>query len=97
VLQRATLGPMETVTHREMRNRSGEILRRVEAGESVLVSNNGHVAAVIVPVGGDPLDGLMARGEARPARTSADALANITRTVVPVSSRELLDDSRGRW
>tara|TARA_R110002020_G_scaffold14291_11_gene50742 strand:+ start:1524 stop:1646 length:123 start_codon:yes stop_codon:yes gene_type:complete len=40
-----------------MRNRSGEILRRVEAGESVLVSNNGRLAALIVPVGGDPLTG----------------------------------------
>lgn len=97
VLQRATLNPMETVTHRDMRNRSGEILRRVEAGESVLVSNNGHLAAVIVPVGGAPLDGLIARGEARPARTGSDALANITRAVSPVSTRELIDDSRGRW
>lgn len=97
VLQRATLRPVETVTHREMRNRSGEILRRVEAGESVLVSNNGRLAALIVPVGGDPLDGLIARGEARPARTGSDALADITRAVSPVSTRELLDDSRGRW
>ncbi|WP_460519342.1 type II toxin-antitoxin system prevent-host-death family antitoxin [Humibacter antri] len=30
---------METVTHREMRNRSGEILRRVEAGETIRISN----------------------------------------------------------
>ncbi|WP_420833614.1 type II toxin-antitoxin system Phd/YefM family antitoxin [Salinibacterium metalliresistens] len=88
---------METVTHREMRNRSGEILRRVEAGETVRVSNNGHPAALIVPVGGDPLDGLIARGEARPARTGASALAAIIRGVSPVSSRELLEDSRGRW
>ena len=97
VLQRATLHRMETVTHCEMRNRSGEILRRVEAGESVLVTNNGRPAALIVPVGGDPLDGLTARGEARPARTGTDALADITRAVSPVSTRELLDDSRGRW
>jgi prevent-host-death family protein len=88
---------METVTHREMRNRSGEILRRVEAGETVRVSNNGHPAALIVPVGGDPLDGLIARGEARPARTGTGTLAAITRGVSPVSSRELLEDSRGRW
>lgn len=40
---------MDTVTHREMRNRSGEILRRVEAGESIQVTNNGRPAAVIVP------------------------------------------------
>lgn len=97
MLQRATLRPVETVTHREMRNRSGEILRRVEAGESVLVSNNGRLAALIVPVGGEPLDGLIARGEARPARTGNEALAEITRTVSPVSTRQLLDDSRGRW
>jgi prevent-host-death family protein len=88
---------METVTHREMRNRSGEILRRVEAGESVRVSNNGHPAALIVPVGGDALDGLVARGEARPARASVDAIAAIRRVVSPISSRELLEDSRGRW
>lgn len=88
---------METVTHREMRNRSGEILRRVEAGETVRVSNNGHPAALIVPVGGDPLDGLITRGEARPARSGTSALAAITRGVSPVSSRELLEDSRGRW
>ena len=97
MLQRATVGAMETVTHREMRNRSGEILRRVEAGESVLVSNNGHLAALIVPVGGDPLDGLMARGEARPARTGTDALADIARAASPMNSGELLYDSRGCW
>lgn len=88
---------METVTHREMRNRSGEILRRVEAGESVQVSNNGHLAALIVPVGGDPLDGLIARGEARAALTGAEALAAIQRVASPVSSRDLVEDSRGRW
>lgn len=88
---------METVTHREMRNRSGEILRRVEAGESVRVSNNGHLAALIVPVGGDTLDGLIARSEARPARAENGTLAAIQRVASPVSSRDLLEDARGRW
>ncbi|HEV7184538.1 MAG TPA: type II toxin-antitoxin system prevent-host-death family antitoxin [Leifsonia sp.] len=83
--------------HREMRNRSGEIPRRVEAGETVRVSNNGHPAALIVPVGGDPLDGLVARGEARPARTGTDVLAAIRRVMSPVSSSDLVEDSRGRW
>jgi prevent-host-death family protein len=88
---------METVTHREMRNRSGELLRRVEAGESVQVNNNGRPAAMIVPVGGSVLDGLIARGEARPARTSVETLEAIVRVVSPVSSGELVEDSRGRW
>lgn len=52
---------MERVTHGEMRNRSGEILRRVEAGESIEVSNSGRPAALIVPVGGTVLDGELAR------------------------------------
>jgi prevent-host-death family protein len=88
---------METVTHREMRNRSGEILRRVAAGESVQVSNNGRPTAMIVPLGGSALDGLIARGEARPARTGLDELVSITRVVSPMSSADLVDDSRGRW
>jgi prevent-host-death family protein len=88
---------METVSHRDMRNRSGELLRRVEAGESVLVNNNGRPAAMIVPVGGSVLDGLIARGEARPARTGVATLGSITRAVSPVSTGELVEDSRGRW
>lgn len=88
---------METVSHREMRNRSGELLRRVEAGESVLVSNNGRPAAMIVPVGGSVLDGLIARGEARPARTGVDRLRAIVRVTSPMTSGELVEDSRGRW
>lgn len=88
---------MEMVTHREMRNRSGEILRRVAAGESVQVSNNGRPTAMIVPVGGTVLDGLIARGEARPAHTGLASLSSIKRVVSPMTSGELVDDSRGRW
>lgn len=88
---------METVSHREMRNRSGELLRRVEAGESVLVSNNGRLAAMIVPVGGTVLDGLIARGEVRPSRTGVDQLGAIVRVTSPMTSGELVEDSRGRW
>ena len=88
---------MDRVTHREMRNRSGEILRRVEAGESIEVSNNGRPAAMIVPVGGSILDGLVARGEARPARESVDALRGIARTTSAVTTQEILEDSRGQW
>jgi len=88
---------METVTHREMRNRSGEILRRVQAGESVQVSNNGRLAALIVPIGDDSLAALIARGAARPARTSPATLAQLTPVESPRSAQELLEDSRGRW
>ncbi len=88
---------MDKVTHREMRNRSGEILRRVEAGESIEVSNNGRPAALIVPVGGTVLDGLIARGEARAARAGTETLLEITRVESTATTQELIESSRGPW
>ena len=40
---------MERISHRELRNRSGEVLRRVQAGESMEITNNGVVVANISP------------------------------------------------
>ena len=51
-LRRATVCYMKSVTHREMRNNSGDILRAVAAGESVQVTNHGVLAAVISPPAG---------------------------------------------
>ncbi len=48
-----------------MRNNSGELLRRVAEGESVLVTNNGVPAAVLVPAGSDPRSRLTASGRLR--------------------------------
>jgi len=42
---------MTTITHRELRNNSAEILRRVAEGEAFDVSNNGVVVAHLSPVG----------------------------------------------
>lgn len=40
---------MRTISHRQLRNESGAVLRDVEAGESLLISNNGSVVARISP------------------------------------------------
>lgn len=88
---------METVTHREMRNNSGEILRRVEAGESVQVTNNGRVAALIVPPASDTLTALAQRGQLRRALREPSSLRNIRRRTTQRSSEQILADSRGRW
>lgn len=88
---------METISHREMRNQSADILRRVEAGESIQITNRGHVAAVIIPAAGTVLDGLIARGQARPARTSTDTIATLPRVASTTSSNEIISDLRGRW
>lgn len=77
--KRATVCYVETVTHREMRNKSGEILRRVEAGESVQITNNGRVAALIVPPASDILSELAQRGQLRRALRAPSTLRNIRR------------------
>lgn len=88
---------MDTVSHREMRNNSGEILRRVEAGESVRVTNNGRVAALIVPPAGDTLAELAERGQLRPALRDASTLRDIRRRAAQRTSEQILADSRGQW
>lgn len=93
----ATLCYMDTVTHREMRNNSGEILRRVEAGESVRVTNNGRVAALIVPPAADALAELAQRGQLRPALRDPSTLREIRRRAAHRTSEEILADSRGQW
>jgi prevent-host-death family protein len=40
---------MRRITHRQLRNESGAVLRDVEAGESLLISNNGSVVARLSP------------------------------------------------
>ena len=45
---------VETISQREMRNSSGEVLRRVKSGESILVANNGTPVAMLVPVPSTP-------------------------------------------
>lgn len=88
---------MKTVTHREMRNNSGEILRAVAAGESIEVTNNGQVAAVISPPPRDVLSQLIASGQARPAKRPVADLARVVPRKSSMTTAELIADSRGRW
>lgn len=88
---------MRSVTHREMRNNSGEILRAVAAGESVQVTNNGLVAAVISPPPNDPLADLSARGQVRHARRPLSDLSLLRRRTSSGTAAEIVDDVRGRW
>jgi prevent-host-death family protein len=87
---------MRTVTHREMRNASGEILRRVAAGETIQVTNRGRVAALIVPAGADALTELESRGQLRPAARPPSSLASVARRTAGLHSSAILDDVRGR-
>jgi prevent-host-death family protein len=86
---------MESVSQREMRNNSGDLLRRVAEGESVLVTNNGVPAAVLVPAGAGIRERLTASGRLRVgAGLDLDTLP--APVAVPVSTEELLGQDRDR-
>lgn len=87
---------MRSVSHRELRNDSAEVLRCVAAGETLIVTNRGLPAAIISPVGVSTLDALAERGEVRRATTDTSALAGIARRRSPVPTQEILDDVRGQ-
>jgi prevent-host-death family protein len=93
----ATLCYMDTITHREMRNHSAEVLRRVANGESLRVTNNGADVAVISPAPLTEIERLADCGQVRRALTGPAALRSIVRKQAPVTSAELLRDVRGRW
>jgi prevent-host-death family protein len=80
-----------------MRNESGAILREVAAGGTVQVTNNGVVAAVIVPPTTDLLQQLKDRGEVRPARRPLSSLARVEALQSSLTAAEIIEDSRGAW
>jgi prevent-host-death family protein len=66
---------MGSVGIRELRQRASELLRRVEAGETIQVTDRGRPVAVIAPLPeSEPLERLRAAGEVVPAVATMDDL-----------------------
>ena len=57
---------MRRISHREFRNNSAVILREVQAGESMEITNNGEVVAVLSPPSSDVYNGFKVRRATRP-------------------------------
>ncbi len=47
-----------TIPHRELRNNSSAVLREVQAGATIEITNNGEVVAILVPPPRQPGAGL---------------------------------------
>lgn len=78
---------MERIAHRDLRNRSSEILRAVAAGESFEITNHGDVVAILSPPQGRRL-------RIRPA-TRHGGWDELERYEVDETVQEMLDDLRG--
>lgn len=85
---------MDTIPHRELRNSSSQVLARVKAGETIAVSNNGEIAAVLVPPGASAYEQMKASGLVTPAARPGHA-REIVRSRTGESTAQVLDDLRG--
>lgn len=78
----------EQLAHRDLRNRSAEILRDVRAGATYEITNHGEVVAVLSPPGG--------RAELRIRRARMHrGFGELPRARVEQSSEQVLDELRG--
>jgi prevent-host-death family protein len=58
---------MMSVGVRELRQRASELLRRVEDGESIEITDRGRPVALLAPLPADPVERLIATGDLQPA------------------------------
>lgn len=66
---------MASIGVRELRQRASELLRRVEQGETIEVTDRGRRVAILSPPPeGNPLDRLRALGDVEPAKGDLDDL-----------------------
>lgn len=88
---------MKTISHRELRNDSARILREVQSGETMEITNRGEVVALLVPAPVSDRERMIRSGELRPAASRPD-FRSISRVVLPPgtpSTQDVLDDLRG--
>ncbi|MHB1548035.1 MAG: type II toxin-antitoxin system Phd/YefM family antitoxin [Acidimicrobiales bacterium] len=86
---------MRTISHRELRNSSAKVLRDVQAGEIIEVTNHGEVVAVLVPPSLAPFERLVAAGKVRPPLDRSVDLRRLRRSKSASTTTEILADVRG--
>lgn len=86
---------MATIPHRDLRNQSSKILERVRNGETIDVTNNGEVAATLIPPSASPFERLLLAGQVRPATQDPVDFRALGRVASKVGTAIILDDVRG--
>lgn len=77
---------MTSVGVRELRQRASELLRLVENGESIEITDRGRPVAVLAPLPDDPLERLRASGDLQPAEGD---IADLPDPLPPAADSEL--------
>lgn len=81
---------MTTLSHRELRNRSGDILRAAASGESFTITNDGTPVARLVPLSGAETELRCVR-----PRRSAEGFTALRRHPAQETVVGLVDELRG--
>jgi prevent-host-death family protein len=77
---------MASVGIRELRQRASELLRRVEEGESIEITDRGRPVAVLAPLPADPVERLRAAGD---LQASEGDISELLEPLVTSSGPEL--------
>jgi prevent-host-death family protein len=93
-----SVGDLERVGIRELRDNLKDYLERVENGETIEITKNGRTIGMLVPKPtGDPVDQLIADGRLLPPRSGSGTI-RLPRRVQPSptspSSSEVLEELR---
>jgi prevent-host-death family protein len=83
------------ITHRELRNNSSEVLRAVQGGEIIEVTNHGIAAAILVPPSLTRYERLLAAGKVRVTEDQHVDLRRIPRVRQELTTAEIIADLRG--
>ena len=86
---------MATIPHRQLRNESSKILERVKNSETINVTNNGDIAATLIPPSLTAFDRMMRAGAIRPAIADRVDFRSIRRVSSAVTTASTIDDLRG--
>ncbi|RDV10996.1 type II toxin-antitoxin system prevent-host-death family antitoxin [Arthrobacter sp. RT-1] len=86
---------MATIPHRDLRNQSSKVLERVKNGETIHVTNNGEIAATLIPPSASPFERLLQAGQVRPSAACPVDFRTLPRIVTECSTADILDDLRG--
>jgi prevent-host-death family protein len=81
------------IPHRELRNNSSGVLRRVQNGEVIEVTNHGDVVAILVPPGA--ASSRLPLSPPRRATDFLDLVRGLPTTASTESSLEVLNELRG--
>ncbi|MCL2788965.1 MAG: type II toxin-antitoxin system prevent-host-death family antitoxin [Micrococcales bacterium] len=90
----ATSTPALSIPQRDLRNRSGEMLRRAQAGETIIITTRGEQVAMLTPLAPGATGSSRGRTPVRPARRRG-GWEELPLVVRPVSSQAILDEMRG--